>query len=45
MARTQFMIEEEIKSAVEGLSVNLNAVTSIKFNHDDRMPDFVHGDL
>ncbi len=39
------MIEDEIKSVVEGLSVNLNAVTSIKFLNDDRLPDYVQGDL
>ena len=30
---------------MEGLSVNLNSVTYIKFNHDDRLPETVQCDL
>jgi hypothetical protein len=39
------LIEEEIKYIVEGMTVNLNALTTIKFTHDDRLPDYVQGDL
>ena len=37
-------MEDEIKYTIEGLTVNLNAVTSVKFGHDDCLPDAVQGD-
>jgi len=45
LEKSEFLLEDEIKYIVEGLTVNLNAVTSIKFVHDDRLPDVVQGDL
>lgn len=42
---TTFLLEEEVKYCFEGLSVNLNAHTTFKFVHDDRLPDLVKGDL
>ena len=38
---SNFLIEDEIKYIVEGMTVNLNAVTTIKFVHDDRLPNYV----
>jgi len=43
--KTQFLIEDEINYLVEGLTTNLNAVTTIKFDNDDRLPEYVQGDL
>jgi len=43
--KTDFYLEDEIKYTLDGLTVNLNAVTSLKFIHDDRLPDTVQGDL
>ena len=37
-------MEDEIKYTIEGLTVNLNAVTLVKFGHDDCLPDAVQGD-
>lgn len=44
LEKTQFLLEDEIKYTIEGLTVNLNAVTSVKFGHDDCLPDAVQGD-
>jgi hypothetical protein len=40
-----FLLQDEVKYSLEGLSVNLNAHTSFKFIHDDRLPDMVLGNL
>lgn len=42
---TEFLLENEIKYILEGLTCNLNEETSLKFVHDDRLPDTVQGDL
>lgn len=39
--KSDFYLEDEIKYTLDGLTVNLNAVTSLKFIHDDRLPDTV----
>jgi hypothetical protein len=36
-----FLLQDEVKYSLEGLSVNLNAHTTFKFIHDDRLPDMV----
>lgn len=40
-----FHLENEVKYCFEALSVNLNAQTTFKLTHDDRLPDLVQGDL
>ena len=42
---TQFLLEDEIKYIVEGLTVNLNEGTSMKLRNDDRLPYCVVGDV
>ncbi len=45
LEKVAFHLEDEVKYCFEGLSVNLNAQTTFKLNHDDRLPDLVQGDL
>lgn len=42
---TQFLLEDEIKYIVEGLTVSLNEGTSMKLKNDDRLPYCVVGDV
>jgi hypothetical protein len=43
--KSDFLLEDEIKHCLEGHTANLNSDTTIKFSHDDCLPEIVNGDL
>lgn len=43
--KSDFLLEDEIKHCLEGHTANLNSDTTIKFSHDDCLPEVVNGDL
>ena len=40
-----FLLEDEIDYILEGLAVNLMPDETLKYCHDDRLPDMVAGDV
>jgi hypothetical protein len=45
LKKVSFKLRNEINYLIEGLSVNLNENTCLKFIHDDRLPEIVEGDV
>ena len=43
--KNSFILKDEINYCIEGLSVNLNQNTSLRFIHDDRLPEIFNGDV